>query len=243
MTNPVALITGGAKRIGRHLVQHLHQAGFDIALHYRHSSQEAQALSNDLQQLRPHSVLLLQSDASDVAGLETFPARIEAHFGRLDLLINSASSFYPTPIGQANLTAWHALIDSNLKMAFFLSQALAPMLRAQRGSIINITDVHASRMLKEYSLYCIAKAGLKALTENLAMQLAPEIRVNAIAPGLVLPNLTSDTIASQTEGRLAKIPLGRIGSPAAISHAVSYLIQADYVTGHTLYVDGGRHLM
>lgn len=241
MTNPVVLITGGAKRIGRHLVQHLHQVGFDIALHYRHSADEAQALREELEQRRAHSVLLLHSDASDIACLETFPSRIEAHFGRLDVLINSASSFYPTPIGQANLTAWHELIDSNLKMAFFLSQALAPLLRAQHGCIINITDVHVNRLLKEYSLYCIAKAGLKTLTESLALQLAPDIRVNAIAPGWVLPNNTSEDV-DHVELRLTKIPLGRIGSPQAISHAVTYLLQADYVTGHTLYVDGGRHL-
>lgn len=245
MTNPVALITGGAKRIGAHLVQTLHQQGFNIALHYRHSVLEAQALADTLCQLRSNSVLLLQADASDTGRLESLPSLIQDRFGRLDLLINSASQFYPTPLGQATPTAWQELIDSNLKMAFFLSQAVTPLLRQQKGSIINITDVYASRVLKGHSLYCLAKAGLKALTENLAIQLAPDIRVNAIAPGWVLANPNEDSLghASQLEQRLTKIPLQRMGSPQAISQAVLYLIAADYVTGHTLNVDGGRHLL
>jgi pteridine reductase len=246
MTKPVALITGGAKRIGAALVQSLHQQGFDIALHYRHSLAEAQALASSLCQQRANSVLLLTADASDINSLNSFPEKINNHFGRLDVLINNASSFYPTPMGSATLTAWHELIDSNVKMAFFLSQAVAPLLRLQSGSsIINITDVNAVKVLKEYSLYCLAKSALKSLTENLALQYAPDIRVNAIAPGWVLANPAEDNITNpeQLAQRWAKIPLQKMGTPQAICQAAWYLIHADYVTGHTLYVDGGRHLV
>lgn len=246
INTPVALITGGAKRIGAHLVKTLHQQGFNIGLHYRHSVTEAQVLAIELNHIRPHSVLLLAADAADIEAVNRFPDQIEQHFGRLDVLINNASSFYSTPIGTATNKDWDALIDSNLKMAFFLSQAAAPLLRRQTGSnIINITDIHATHALKTYSLYCLAKAGLKALTEHLALELSPAIRVNAIAPGWVLANPTIDPCTSKevSERRLAKIPLNTIGSVESISQAVLYLLKADYVTGHTLQIDGGRHLV
>ena len=247
MTNhpPVALITGGAKRIGALLVKTLHQQGYNIGLHYRHSVVEAQALAFELNQARANSVILLPADASDIKALQSLPDQIAQHFGRLNVLINSASSFYPTPIGTATLNDWDALIDSNLKMAFFLSQAAIPWLRQQSGStIINITDIHATQVLKHYNLYSLGKAGLKALTEHLAVELGPDIRVNAIAPGWVLPNPVLDLITSEAQvtERLAKIPLHKIGSGEAIVEAVLYLLKADYITGHTLQIDGGRHL-
>lgn len=240
--HPVALITGGAKRIGAYLVKTLHQQGFNIALHYRHSAAEAQALAFELNQLRPHSVLLLQADASDIDALQRFPEKVEQHLGRLDVLINNASSFYSTPIGTATVHDWNQLIDSNLKMAFFLSQATVPLLQqTASSSIINIIDVHATHPLPTYSLYGLGKAGLKALTEQLALELSPAIRVNAIAPGWILPDQI--LTCTQEKQRLSKIPLQRIGSLKAIADAVLYLISADYVTGITLTVDGGRHLM
>lgn len=246
INTPVALITGGAKRIGAYLVTTLHQQGFNIALHYRHSAAEAQALAAELNRVRPDSVLLLPADAADLDALQDFPARIQQHFGRLDVFIHNASSFYPTPIGTATSSDWDTLIDSNLKMAFFLSQALAPLLRQQAGSsIINIVDVYATRALKTYSLYCLGKAGLKTLTEHLALELAPAIRVNAIAPGWMLPNSHIDVMdetADYYQQRLTRIPLKTLGSVQAIADGVLYLLRATYVTGHTLQIDGGRHL-
>jgi pteridine reductase len=240
----VALITGGAKRIGAVLVKTLHRQGFNIALHYRHSHKDAQAIADELNQQRPNSVLLLAAAARDVTAFENFLTQIEKTFGRLDVLINNASSFFPTPIGEATLNDWDALIDSNLKMAFFLSQACTKLLSKTKGCIVNITDVHTDIPFRNYSIYRVGKAGLKALTENLALELAPEIRVNAVAPGWVLPNPELDDLTGtqNLEARLAKIPLQRIGTPDAIAQAVSFLIDADYVTGITLAVDGGRHL-
>lgn len=244
MNTPVALITGGAKRIGASLVQTLHQRGFNIALHYRHSYPEAQALADQLNAERADSVLLLAADASDLETLASFAAQIEHTFGRLDVFIHNASSFYPTPIGNTTPKDWQELLDSNVTMAFFLSQSLLPLLRQQANSqIVFITDIHAEKALKHYSVYGLAKAALSHLMKSLALELAPDIRVNAIAPGWVLVNPHVEALTDQhIQQRLAKIPLQRIGSPQAICQALCYLLDSDYITGHTLEIDGGRHL-
>jgi len=244
MTKPlqdqVVLITGGARRVGSAIVRTLHDAGARIALHYRQSAGEATALAAALEAQRPGSSLLLQADLLDVAQLPGLVQRTLAQFGRLDVLVNNASSFYPTPVGSITAAQWDDLMGTNLKAPLFLAQAAAPALRASQGLVLNITDIHGLRPLKAHPVYSAAKAGLVSLTHSLARELSPEVRVNAIAPGPVLfpEQGLSDERQADIIGRTL---LGRRGSPDDIAQAALFFAaHAPYVTGQVLAVDGGR---
>lgn len=243
MTTKVVLITGAARRLGAGMVRHFHQQGMNVALHYRTSQSEAQALAEAGNASRPDSVLLLPAELTEVAAMTGMIDAVAAHWGRLDLLINNASSFYPTPVGTGTEAAWVDLFASNAKAPYFLSQAAWPLLEANEGHIINITDIHASRPLRNYTIYCMAKAALAMLTTCLAKELAPKVRVNAIAPGTFLwPEKAAAVDEDMKEQLLKKIPLKRQGSIGDILSAIDYLGNAPYVTGETLTVDGGRAL-
>lgn len=239
--NMVALITGAAHRIGATTAKLLHSNGMNIVLHYRGSREKAQAVQKELNEIRESSVILIQADLHITNGL---PALIEESikaWGRLDVLINNASSFYPTMIGKATEEHWDDLVGSNLKAPFFLSQAAAPHLKKNNGCIINIVDIHADRPLKTFPIYSMAKAGLVMMTKSLACELGPEIRVNAVAPGAILWPENLDEVAKQRI--VSRTFLKRQGEPNDISKTILYLIKdAGYVTGQVIAVDGGRSL-
>ena len=239
----VALVTGGARRVGAGTVRALHQAGWKILLHYRHSATDAQMLADELNARRPDSVVLHGLDLLQTARLPELVEAAVAHFGRLDALINNASSFYPTPMGQITEAAWDDLIGSNLKAPLFLAQAAAPELARNQGAIVNIADIHVERPLAGFPMYTIAKAGVAAMTRVLARELAPAVRVNAIAPGVNLwPENETDFDIAERERILATIPLKRTGQPQDIAQAILYLLEASYITGVILPVDGGRNV-
>jgi pteridine reductase len=239
----VVLITGGAKRVGAGICRKLHAAGANLMLHYRASAGEARLLQAELNHARANSVALIQADLLDVAKLPSLVEQTLSTYGRLDALVNNASSFYPTAIGEITPAAWDDLIGTNLRAPLFLAQAAATALRKTQGAIVNITDIHAERPLKSYVVYTIAKAGLSGLTRSLARELAPEVRVNAVAPGPILwpddeqfDELSRQRIVSHT-------PLKREGTPDDIARAVLFLLaEGSYVTGETIAVDGGRHI-
>ena len=238
----VVLITGAARRVGAVIVRFLHARGMDIAIHYRDSAAEAQALRDELLHSRPASALLLQADLLQAEALPEVISRAAAWRGRLDALINNASSFYPTPVAAVTENQWNDLMGSNLKAPFFLAQAAAPFLRQSQGSIINIADIHADRPLKGYPVYSIAKAGLVMLTRALARELAPEIRVNAVAPGAILWPEHNATEATRRY-IIDSAALKRKGEPEDVARAVAFLLDdAPYITGQVLTVDGGRSL-
>ena len=239
---PRALITGAARRIGACIARHLHQAGYDLILHYRHSATDAVQLAEELNATRPGSCSSLQADLAEMAEVERLAAEVQAT-GGLNLLVNNASSFYPTPVGQVSQQDWDALINSNLRAPFFLTQALTPLLKQTQGCVINLVDVHAERGLTGYPVYSIAKAGLKMMTLSLARELAPDVRVNGIAPGPILwPEAEASLSEDARQAVLDKTLLARTGRPEDIAEAVLYLSQAGYVTGQVLAVDGGRSL-
>lgn len=237
-----ALVTGGAGRIGAQLARDLHRRGLDVAVHYHRSHSAAQALAAELNQNRPASVLLLAGDLGAVQQFDGWMAQIAEQFGRLDLLVHNASTFYPTPVGTITLADWDELINPNQKAPLFLSQAAVPLLQQSGGCIVHVLDIHAERPLRNHSLYCMAKAGQALLVKALARDLAPEIRVNGIAPGAILwPEGWSDAIIEQRI--LDKIALRRLGDPEDIARALWFLFrEAPYVTGQILAVDGGRSL-
>lgn len=238
---PVVLVTGAARRVGAEIARHLHAAGARVVLHCRRSSAEAEALAAGFNAQRPDSARVLQADLLDSVVLPGLVERAVAAFGRLDGLVNNASSFFPTALGEIDEAAWFDLMGSNLKAPLFLSQAAAPHLQASRGGIVNIVDIHAERPLKGYPVYCAAKAGLLGLTRALAVELAPEVRVNGVSPGAIewpddgqFPPEERDAIVRHTL-------LGRVGAPADIARSVVFLLlEAPYITGQILAVDGGR---
>jgi pteridine reductase len=239
----VVLITGGAKRVGAATCRRLHASGADLMLHYRESAGEARLLQAELNNQRKDSVALIQADLLDLGKLQSIVEQTLQRFGRLDALVNNASSFFQTPVGEITPAQWEDLIGSNLRAPLFLSQAAAPALRKAQGAIVNITDIHAERPLKNYVVYSVAKAGLVGLTRSLARELAPEVRVNAVAPG---PILWPDDAAFDELSRqriISHTPLRREGTPEDIAKAVHFLLaDATYVTGDTINVDGGRHI-
>ena len=243
MQGKVVLITGGAKRVGAATCRRLHSAGANLMLHYRVSAGEARLLQAELNHQRKDSVALIQADLLDIAKLPAMVDQTVQSFGRLDALVNNASSFFQTPVGEITAAAWEDLIGTNLRAPLFLSQAAAPALKKSQGAIVNITDIHAERPLKNYVVYSVAKAGLVGLTRSLARELAPEVRVNAIAPGPILwPDDESfDELSRQRI--ISHTPLKREGTPEDIAKAVHFLLaEATYVTGETINVDGGRHV-
>lgn len=242
LTDKTVLITGAAHRIGACIAETLHADGANIVLHYRNSEAGARALQEKLHAVRDNSVALLQGDLLDTATLDDLVRRAADCFGRLDVLINNASTFYPTEIGTVTETAWDDLLGPNMKAPFFLSQAATPHLRQSSGCIINIVDIHAERPLKGHPVYSMAKAGLVMMTKALACELGPEIRVNAIAPGAILwPE--NDMDDATREKIIDRTFLKRSGDPTDIARAARFLIsEASYLTGHIMAVDGGRSL-
>ena len=244
MQNKTALITGGAKRIGAEIARMLHAEGMNIAIHYRSSKDEAQQLCNQLNKLRLNSAIILQANLLHLADLPALVNQAVKHWGGLDALINNASTFYPTPVGEITEAQWDDLMGSNLKAPLFLSQAAAPHLKLSHGNIINIVDVHGFRPMKNHTVYCLAKAGLAMLTQSLAKELGPEVRVNGVAPGAIMwPENNLEQDAALREMILDRTALKRQGEPKDIATTVRFLIRdADYITGQVIPVDGGRSI-
>lgn len=242
LSGKVALITGAAQRIGAVIARRLHTEGMDIILHYRSSGERAAALRTELQAQRGDSVTLVHADLADMRDLVNLIDRAVAFKGRLDLLVNNASSFYPTPIGAVTEEHWDDLMASNLKGPFFLAQAAAAHLQATHGAIVNLVDIHAERPLARHPVYSMAKAGNAMMVKSLARELGPAVRVNGVAPGAILwpeEGLDSDRKAEI----LSRTALERPGEPADVASAVLYLARdANYVTGQIINVDGGRTL-
>jgi len=263
--SPVALITGAAKRIGATMAKTLHSAGYRVIIHYGHSAEDANALVNSLNAERPNSAICLQADlckleditrlaeqatAPDAFSLGSNTVHANSNpeadssvkaKARIDVLINDASSFYPTPLGDISANDWQALVGSNVQGPLFLSQALWPTLKASNGCIINMVDMHIDRPLPHHTVYGLAKTALASITRSLAVEMAPEVRVNGIAPGAILwpeRELEHD----QKQRLLDSIPLGGLGSPEDIANTATFLISANYITGQIIYVDGGRSL-
>ncbi|MEJ1295903.1 MAG: pteridine reductase [Candidatus Sedimenticola sp. (ex Thyasira tokunagai)] len=238
--HPVAFITGAAHRIGATIARTLHHSGMDIVLHYRSSADAAQALKDELELERSDSVLLLQADLHNCDLFSGLISRIEQWRGRLDCLINNASSFYPTPVAEVTEVQWDDLMSSNLKAPFFLALTAAPLLRKSNGVIINLVDIHARRPLKSYPIYSMAKAGNAMMVKSLARELGPEIRVNGVAPGAILwPEEGMDQ--ETKELILSRTALGRPGTPEDIANTVRFLVlDAGYISGQVIAVDGGR---
>ena len=243
MQGKVVLITGGAKRVGAAICRRLHLAGASLMLHYRASAGEARLLQSELNGARADSVALIQADLLDLKALPSLVEQTVQRFGRLDALVNNASSFYASPVGEITAAAWEDLMGTNLRAPLFLAQAAAPALRKAQGAIVNIADIHAERPLKNYVIYSVAKSGVVALTRSLARELAPEVRVNAVAPG---PILWPDDDAFDEVSRqriISHTLLKREGTPDDIAKAVHFLLaDATYVTGETINVDGGRNV-
>lgn len=242
MQNRVVLITGGAKRVGAAVCRRLHAEGAALMIHYRSSMAEARALQAELNGIREDSVALAQADLLNMAHLPALVNDTVQRFGRLDVLVNNASSFHATPVGEIDEADWDDLVGTNLKTPLFLSQAAAPHLRRAEGCIVNIVDIHTERPLKNYLVYNAAKGGLVALTRSLARELGPEIRVNGIAPGPILwpeDEGWADELARQ---RIVNTTLlKRTGEPDDVARAARFLVfDAPYVTGQILNVDGGR---
>lgn len=242
-TTPVALITGGARRIGASIARQLHSEGYNLVIHYRNSKDDAQSVADTLNNLRNKSVTLVSANLNEKTDIESLAEQALAAYGRLDVLINNASSFYPTPVSEASEEQWDDLFGSNAKAPFFLSQALSKALKDTRGKIVNIADIHAEKPLKEHTLYCMAKAANVMLTLSLAKELAPDIRVNSIAPGAIIwPEQDAELSQESQAAIVDKIPLARAGKPENIANTVSYLLNNDYLTGQVISVDGGRSI-
>ncbi|MEF8701137.1 MAG: pteridine reductase [Candidatus Accumulibacter sp. UW20] len=241
MSEKTILVTGAARRLGSAIAREMHSTGANVLVHYHQAAAAATALVAELNALRPFSAACLQADLRQ---LETLPALVAGtveRFGRLDALVNNASSFFPTPLGSIDLAAWDELVGSNFKAPLFLTQAAAPHLLATRGAVVNITDIHAERPLAGYPLYCAAKAGLLGLTRALAIELGPLVRVNAVAPGPILWPESDDFDRAARAEIVAHTLLQRTGCPQDIARAVHYLLaDATYVTGQVINVDGRR---
>ena len=248
MDKPVVVITGAAIRIGACIARTFHAEGFSVAISYRSSQTEAMALIDELNAARPNTAKAWTMEMTSPESVQNFADTVLAHFGRVDVLVNNASSFYPTAYGESSEAQWDDLVGSNLRGAYFLTQRLSAALKEQRGAVVNLVDTHADRPLPKHPIYSIAKAGLKAMTKSLAIELAPQVRANGVAPGAILwpPSLEDDSdpgVIAGREAMLKGIPLAKLGSTQDIADAVYFLAcEASYLTGHTLKVDGGRSL-
>jgi pteridine reductase len=240
LTGKTVLITGGARRVGAAIAKQLHGAGANLVVHYRNSAKDADALIASLNAARPESAAGFQADLLDIERLPSLVEFAISSFGGLDVLVNNASTFYETPIGKVTPKAWDDLLGTNLKVPLFLSQAAAPALKKSGGLVLNIVDIHALRPLRNYTVYCTAKAGLHMLTRSLAKELGPEIRVNGISPGPVLwPEQGGDEKARAKI--IQRTILQRMGTPEDIARtALFFAASAPFVTGQILAVDGGR---
>lgn len=238
----VALVTGAAARIGAAVAETLHRRGCEVAVHCNANRAGAEALADRMNTERDGSAFVVQADLSQPAGVEALAAQVSSRCGRLDVLVNNASRFYPNVVGETHAWQWEDLMNSNLRGPWFLVQALLGQLRAAGGSVVNIIDVYAERPMRDHSIYCISKAGLAMMTRALARELGPEVRVNGVSPGAILwpESAPAELAKNDILGRTA---LGRLGEPGDIASAVAYLaLDAPYVTGQILAVDGGRSL-
>jgi len=243
------LITGGARRVGAAICRRLHLAGANLMLHYRTSAGEARLLQAELNHIRPDSVALIQADLLDIAKLPAVVEQTVQTYGQLDALVNNASSFFQTPIGDITAANWNDLLGTNLQAPLFLAQAAAPALKRAQGAIVNITDIHAERPLKNFVVYSIAKAGLMGLTRSLARELAPEVRVNCVLPTSTdtnllrsIPGADEDWVAARYARNAENLPLKRLGTGDDVAAAIAFLssLDAAFITGVALPVDGGR---
>lgn len=237
-----ALVTGAARRIGAQIARTLHAAGMNVCIHYRSSAREARALRDELLAARADSAELVQADLLDTAALDSLALRAQRRWGRLDALVNNASSFYPTPLASVSEAHWDDLFGTNLKAPFFLTRAAAQHLAEAKGCVVNIVDIHAERPLENHPVYCMAKAGLAMMTRSLARELGPAVRVNGVAPGAILwPE--RDLSGEDRDEIIARCALGRPGEPADIAETVLWLVAGSrYMTGQIVAVDGGRSL-
>jgi pteridine reductase len=240
----IALVTGGAKRIGQAICKLLHESDIDLMIHYRHSADEAKKLQENLNKIRKNSANIIQADLVDTSVLPNLVEETIKKYGRLDILINNASSYYPTEIGKMNERNWNDLIGSNLKAPLFLSQLAADELIKTKGCIINITDTHIDTPKKNFMIYSVAKSGLTTLTKSLAQELSPDVRVNAVAPGPVLwPENNEEFNDIYKQRVISQTLLKKMGTPEDVAMAVKFLVlDAPFITGHILAVDGGRSL-
>jgi len=237
-----ALVTGAAARIGAEICETLHRRGCDVLIHYNSSHSAAGNLADRLNSERENSAFVAQADLSSPQGLEQLAIEARKRFASLDILVNNASRFYPTAMGETQAWQWDDLLNSNLRGPYFLVQALLEELKVAGGSIVNIVDIHAERPMPGHAVYCMSKAGLAMMTQALAQELGPSIRVNGVSPGAILwPANEMNSKGKQTI--LDRVVLDRIGDPADIASAVAYLcLDAPYITGQILAVDGGRSL-
>lgn len=244
MQGKVILVTGGGKRVGAAICRHLHAAGANIALHYRTSGTEAISLQDELNAGRANSATAFSADLLDLSALPILVEQVKARFGRLDALVNNASSFYASPLASVNEQQWHDLLGTNLRAPLFLAQSAADELRHRHGCIVNIVDIHAERPMRGHLLYSVAKSGLVALTRGLAQEMAPEVRVNAVAPGVILwPESREWEDEEDRRKIIAHTLLKREGEPEDIAKTVAFLIKdAPYITGQVISVDGGRSI-
>jgi pteridine reductase len=242
LTGKTALVTGGARRVGAAIARRLHAAGANVVLHYRGAEAEAAKLEAELNAARAKSATRVKAELlAPIAPRALVSAALE-RFGGLDLLVNNASSFFPVAIGAIEASHWEELMGSNLRAPLFIAQEAAPHLAKHQGAIVNIVDIHAERPLKGYPLYSIAKAGIAALTRSLAIELAPAVRVNGVAPGAIAWPEDGQFPDDERKRIVASTPLGRVGTPEDIAQAVHFLACAPFVTGQILAVDGGRSL-
>jgi pteridine reductase len=248
MNNPVceqkvALVTGAARRVGAVITERLHEIGMNLIVHYHGSSREAQALNDKLNLQRANSALAIKADLSDTTQITSLVTAASAKWGRLDVVVNNASSYFPTVLGNVTENQFDDLIASNFKGPFFLVQAALHELQQSQGSVINIVDINAARPAPNYSVYCAAKAALVALTKAFAIELAPNVRVNAVAPGAILwPEGVNQFSETKQKQILQQVPLRRVGSPEDIADTVLFLVQQNYITGQVIAVDGGRSI-
>jgi pteridine reductase len=242
LSGKAALITGGARRVGAAIARRLHAAGANVLLHYRDSESEAAKLESELNALRPKSASKVKAELLAPIAPRALVSAARDSFGRLDILVNNASSFFPVEVGSIEPSHWEELIGSNLRAPLFICQEARPELSEHQGSIINIVDIHAERPLKGYPIYSVAKAGLAALTRSLAIELAPRVRVNGVAPGAIAWPEDGQLDPAERERIVATTPLARVGSPEDVAQAVHFLACAPFVTGQIIAVDGGRSI-
>jgi len=237
-----ALITGAAKRVGAVTAKKLHSNGYNVVIHYGQSASEAEQLVNALNEKRKNSAVAIQADLSDLSAVSKLSKAAVAQWGGMHALINNASAFYPTPLNESTIKQWDELFNSNAKAPYFLAQSLAGTLAESEGAIVNMVDIHATHPLKHYNLYGMSKAALAFMTKSLAKDLAPHVRVNGIAPGMVMwPD--EEIHELDREKLLRRIPLKKSGTPDDIANAIAFLVEQPYITGQILAIDGGRSLM
>ena len=240
MTEKFVLITGGAKRIGATTARYLHEKGFNIILHYNTSEAEAKAMKEGLNKIRKNSCSVIKANFNSDTSINELTDKVNEITKTLDVLVNNASSFYPTPLEKASLVEWRDLTDTNVTTPLFLTQALSQHLKKAKGCVVNISDSLVKNGIKDYSLYTAAKSALEGITKSLAKELAPEVRVNGIAPGAILWPDYKDLSDQEKESILKKVAIGRVGKPEDIASSIFFLTQSKYITGQIINVDGGR---